>query len=131
MVAGRTIISEEVFVELVKIATAKVENVVTGAGQKNVLAAIAKSVAEKVAPQIHVKKSETPAEGAEETAAPAAVSFDIKLNIIYGHNIPETVGKVREAVKEEVERITGYQVEKIDILVEKLVKQAETEAAAE
>ncbi len=131
MIAGKTIISEEVFIDLVKIATAKVETVASGTGQKNVLAAIAKTVAERVAPQINVKKSEAGIPADQEDATPATVSLELRINVLYGQNIPDTVNKVRQSIKDEVERFTGYKIEKIDIIVDKLVKPAEPETIAE
>ena len=70
---------------------------------------------ERIAPQIVVKRLDA------ETAMPA-VAFEIKLTLIYGVRIPEVVEKVRAAVKAEVENLTGYAVQRIDVLVEKLVR---------
>jgi uncharacterized alkaline shock family protein YloU len=50
------------------------------------------------------------------------VAFEIKLTLIYGVRIPDVVEKVRGAVKHEVEELTGCKVDRIDILVEKLVR---------
>ncbi len=131
MIAGKTIISEEVFIELAKTAMSKVENVITGFGQKGSLATIAKIVADKVAPQINVKKSDMVDVSPDEQAPAPFVNFELKINITYGQSIPATIANVREAVKTEVEKITGYKVEKIDVIVEKLVKPEPVEAPAE
>ena len=123
MIAGKTIINEEVFVELAKTAMSRIESIDNNTGNKTSLAGIAKLVANKVAPHINVKKADT--ENEEETAL--TVSFELKISILYGQNIPDVVNNVRDAVKEEVERLSGYTVDKIDVLVEKLVKPDATE----
>ncbi len=128
MIAGKTIISEEVFIELAKTAMSKIETISKTSAQKNSFASIAKLVADKVAPQINVKKTDAP-----EQETQATVSFELKVSVLYGQNIPEAIAQVRQAVKEEVEKITGYSVEKIDVTVDKLVKpeQIAEEAATE
>ena len=50
------------------------------------------------------------------------VSLELKLTLVYGVRIPDVVAQVREKVTEEIESVTGYKVERIDISVEKLVK---------
>lgn len=57
------------------------------------------------------------------------VAFEVKVTIIYGANIPDTVVALREMIVKEVETITGYQVDKVDVLVEKLLKSEELELA--
>ena len=118
MISGKTIISEEVFVDITKIALAKVDSVFTGSGQKKSLASIARIVADRVIPQITVKKVDAD----ENEGIAATVAFELKVNILYGQNIPNAISNVRKAVKAEVESITGYTVEKIDVTVEKIVK---------
>ena len=81
--------------------------------KKGALAELTQLFSERIAPQIVVKRAE---------AEVAAVTFEIKLTLIYGVRIPEVVGKVRSAVKTEVESLTGYTVQRIDILVEKLIR---------
>jgi uncharacterized alkaline shock family protein YloU len=128
VVAGKTIISDEVFVEVSRAALAGVPGVAAGSEQKTALVSLVKIVADKVAPQINVKKNE-PAESEGEATPRSSVSFDLKLNVYYGENIPAVVANVRDSVKKEVEGITGYAVERIDVMVEKLVKPAEVTAA--
>lgn len=118
MVTGKTMISEEVFIEIAKTALSKIDSIFTASGQKKSLASIARIVADRVIPQIAVKKVD-----ADETEGIAAtVAFELKVNVLYGQNIPSAVNNVRETVKSEVESITGYTVEKIDVVVEKVVK---------
>ena len=123
---GRMIISEEVFVELAKTAMNKVENVVTDSQQsKDTLGQIVKSVTQRLSPHIHVKKNDREKEKAEvdnDAGFVATVAFELKLTIVYGVSIPEVVNIVRQKVKAEVETISGYKVDRIDVIVEKLIK---------
>lgn len=120
---GKTTINEEVFVELAKTAMTKVEGVFPETDAKTSLASFAKLLAERFIPQIIVRK--TDADPATDTKG--SVGFEMRLSLLYGANIPEAIGKVREAIKEEVETIACYNVEKIDIVVEKLVKPEKPE----
>ena len=123
MVGGKTIISEEVFADLAKTAMSKVENVAAASEDVSTLAAVVKKVAERVIPQVIVKKTDAIAGDDENLQATVGrVSFEIKITVIYGANIPETTTKLRQVLLDEVERITGYQVDKVDVIVEKLVK---------
>ena len=58
MIGGKTIISEEVFADLVKTAMSKVGSVAVSTGEGSALAVIAKKVAERVVPQVNVKKTD-------------------------------------------------------------------------
>ena len=108
----RTQITDEVFLEIARSAMQNV-NEVARQEKKGALAELTQLFSERIAPQIVVKRAE---------AEVAAVTFEIKLTLIYGVRIPEVVGKVRSAVKTEVESLTGYTVQRIDILVEKLIR---------
>ena len=110
----RTLLTDEVFVEIARSAMRNV-NEVARQEKKGALAEITQLFSERMAPQIIVKRL------AAEGAAPA-VSFDIKLTLIYGVRIPEVVEKVRSSIKTEVEHLTGVNVDKIDILIEKLIR---------
>ena len=123
MVGGKTIISEEVFADLAKTAMSKVENVAAASEDVSTLAAVVKKVADRVIPQVIVKKTDAIAGDDENLQATVGrVSFEIKITVIYGANIPETTTKLRQVLLDEVEHITGYQVDKVDVIVEKLVK---------
>ena len=129
MVGGKTIISEEVFADLAKTAMSKVENVAAAPEDVSTLAAVVKKVADRVIPQVIVKKTDAIAGDDEnQQSTVGRVSFEIKITVIYGANIPETTTKLRQVLLDEVEHITGYQVDKVDVIVEKLVK---SESAAE
>ncbi len=124
MIGGKTIISEDVFADLVKTAMTKVETVAVSMGDVSAFAALAKKVAERVVPQVSVKKTDAVSgEGGQATVG--HVSFEVKVTVVYGANIPKTVIKLREMIVHEVETITGYQVDKVDVLVEKLLKAEE------
>ena len=108
----RTQVTDDVFLEIARSAMQAV-NEVARQEKKGALAELTQLFSERIAPQIVVKRAE---------AEVAAVTFEIKLTLIYGDRIPEVVGKVRSAVKTEVESLTGYTVQRIDILVEKLIR---------
>lgn len=123
MVGGKTIISEEVFADLAKTAMSKVDNVAAAPEDVSALAAVVKKVADRVIPQIIVKKTDAIAgDDDSQQATVGRVSFEIKITVVYGANIPETTTKLRQVLLDEVEHITGYQVDKVDVIVEKLVK---------
>ena len=110
----RTQVTDDVFLEIARSAMQAV-NEVARQEKKSALAELTQLFSERIAPQIVVKRLDA------ETAMPA-VAFEIKLTLIYGVRIPEVVEKVRAAVKAEVENLTGYAVQRIDVLVEKLVR---------
>lgn len=110
----RTQITDEVFLEIARSAMQNV-NEVARQERKGALAELTQLFSERIAPQIVVKRLE-----AEDLTL--TVAFEIKLTLIYGVRIPEVVEKVRSAVKSEVEKLTGCRVDRIDILVEKLVR---------
>ena len=110
----RTQVTDDVFLEIARSAMQAV-NEVARQEKRGALAELTQLFSERIAPQIVVKRLDA------ETAMPA-VAFEIKLTLIYGVRIPEVVEKVRAAVKAEVENLTGYTVQRIDVLVEKLVR---------
>ncbi len=113
-IVDRTQVTDDVFLEIARSAMQAV-NEVARQEKKGTLAELTQLFSERFAPQIVVKRIES------ETAVPA-IAYDIKLTLIYGVRIPDVVEKVRTAVKSEVEKLTGYKVDRIDILVEKLVR---------
>jgi len=108
----RTQVTDDVFLEIARSAMQAV-NEVARQEKKGALAELTQLFSERIAPQIVVKRAE---------AEIAAVTFEIKLTLIYGVRIPDVVEKVRSAVKSEVESLTGYTVQRIDVLVEKLIR---------
>ena len=45
------------------------------------------------------------------------VSFELGIIVEYGVNIPEATFQVQKAIREEVERMSGLKVAKVDVLV--------------
>ena len=108
----RTQVTDDVFLEIARSAMQAV-NEVARQEKRGALAELTQLFSERIAPQIIVRRPEPEV---------VAVAFEIKLTLIYGVRIPEVVEKVRAAVKAEVENLTGYAVQRIDVLVEKLVR---------
>ena len=121
-VVGKTVISDDVFVELARTSLHNV-NEVYRQERRGALAELTQLLAEKFIPQIVVKRTE--ADAAEVDLG--KVSYEMKLTLNYGINIPEAVKKVRETVATEVESLTGYHVERIDVVVDKLVRSEKLE----
>ncbi|OGV39585.1 MAG: hypothetical protein A2020_02655 [Lentisphaerae bacterium GWF2_45_14] len=51
----------------------------------------------------------------------------VKVNIEYGQNVPGLSAKVQNTIREEIKKNLGLTVDKIDVLVQKLVKKGEEE----
>lgn len=118
--SGKTFISESVFVDIAKEAMRKVEEVYKQE-KKGGLAGFTRMFVDRFTPQISVKKTD-PAEF-EETAG--SVAFEVKISVVYGVKIPEVADKAREKIISDVETLTGYSVEKVDIVVERVIKPEE------
>ena len=118
MVEGKITLNDSILVEIAREAIKKVEEVYRG-DRKGALAGLTGVFAERFVPQVTVKRI------AEEDEAPERIAFDVKTSMVYGVNIPEVGKKVREKVKAEVEVMTGYTVERIDITVDRLIKPEE------
>ncbi len=116
MTESKLVIQEDVFVDITKNALQKV-NEVFREEKKGTLAGLTQVFAEKIIPHIAIRKIDS-----ENSEQPGSVSLDMKLSLVYGVKIPEAVHNVKEAVTLEIENLTGYKVEKIDIIVDKLVK---------
>lgn len=117
MEEGKTTINDSVFVEIAREAIQKVEDVFRQE-KKGALLGLTRVFTERFAPQITVKKTES---AASENGF-GTVSLDVKISVLYGVNIPEVAKKVREKIVSEIESLTGYTVEKVDINIEKIVK---------
>lgn len=118
----RTQVTDEVLNEIARSALQQISEVVTPV-RKNALSELTQLVSERIAPQVTVKRQEL--EGSTQV-----INFDLKLTLIYGCRIPEIVAKVRDLIKLEVETLTGFKVERVDILVEKLVRQEISDSGA-
>ena len=118
----RTQVTDDVLNEIARSALQQISEVVTPV-RKNALSELTQLVSERIAPQVTVKRQEL--EGSTQV-----INFDLKLTLIYGCRIPEIVAKVRDLIKLEVETLTGFKVERVDILVEKLVRQEISDSGA-
>lgn len=123
MIQGKTIICEEVFMQLVRLAADKVENVRLCESSSGGLMGFAKGLTGKNVPTIGVEK--TDAEVDENgTVTKGHVSFTLKVSVCCDANIPEAIENLREAVVKEVVKITDFVVDKVDIIVAKLDEPA-------
>ncbi|MDD6569897.1 MAG: Asp23/Gls24 family envelope stress response protein [Acidaminococcus sp.] len=133
MIQGKTIICEEVFMQLVRLAAEKVENVSLCESGSGGLMGFAKGLTGKNVPTIGVEK--TDAEVDENgTVTRGHVSFTLKVSVACDANIPEAIENLREAVVTEVVKITDFVVDKVDIIVARLdepAKKAEPETKPE
>jgi uncharacterized alkaline shock family protein YloU len=118
---GKLIVNEEVFVDIAMAALQKVEDVIRQE-RKSAFSGLSRLLTGKSGSKISVQKSD-----AEDQAAAGSVAFDLRLVMVYGVVIPEVAEKVRDTVIKEVNAITGYEVERVDITVEKLIHPDELE----
>ena len=116
----RTTVNENVFQAIAEIALKNIDDIVAKE-KKGTLAGLSKIFQERFSPQITVKKSE------QEEVDLGEVSFEMKLAVIYGVNIPEAAARIRKEIVETVEKITGYKVTQVDIVVDRIVELKELE----
>jgi uncharacterized alkaline shock family protein YloU len=116
MVEGKITLSDSILVEIAREAMKKVEEVYSKE-KKSALAGLTGFFGDRFVPQIIVKRI---AEGEEEESQ--RIAYEIRTSMVYGVNIPEVGVKIREIVKAEVEAMTGYTVERIDITVDRLIQ---------
>ena len=50
------------------------------------------------------------------------LTAEVKVNMLYGEHIPEIAAKVQNTVSDEVKRITGLTVAKIDVIIQEIEK---------
>lgn len=120
-VNGKLIVNDEVFMDIAMAALHKVEDVIRQE-RKSAFSGLGRLLTGKGNSKISVQKSD-----GDDKAQTGSVSFDLRLVMVYGVVIPEVAEKVRDTVVKEVNSITGYEVEKVDITVEKLVHPEELE----
>ena len=117
---GKTLINDSVFIDIAQEAMRKVEEVYKQE-KKGGIVSLTRMFVDRFTPQITVKK----AEGMEFEEAVSSVSFEVKVSVVYGVKIPEVAQKAREKIIDEVETLTGYKVEKVDLVIERIVKPEE------
>lgn len=88
MIQGKTIISDEVFVDIVRAAAQDLGHVTLSLNEGSSLFSLAKRVTDKMVPQISVRKSDTTVDE-NGTVTKGHVSFELKVAVEYGSNIPE------------------------------------------
>ena len=121
MVSGKTVISDEVFIALVKESMAKVESVDISLEDDNSLKSFAKRLTERVVPPITVKKTDAVNAEGEEAAA-GHVAFEVKIAVVYGAVIPKVIVELRKSIVNDVEALTGYTVDKVDVIIDGIVR---------
>ena len=114
---GRTTIHDTVFVEIAREAVQKMEDVFRQE-KKGALTGLTRVFTDRFAPQITVKKTEN----AETENGFGTISLDMKITVVYGVVIPEVAKKVREKIISDIETLTGYSVERVDINIDKIVR---------
>ena len=117
-VNGNIRISDEVIVTIASVAVSEIEGVSgTGGG-------FVEGIARKL-----VKKSL--ATGIKATVDEETASVDINIVVKYGVRIPEVAWNVQDAVKKEVELMTGLAVEKVNVRVVGIDIPDEDEASSQ
>ena len=120
MIQGKTIISDEVFVDIVRAAAQDLWHVTLSLNEGSSLFSLAKRVTDKMVPQISVRKSDTTVDE-NGTVTKGHVSFELKVAVEYGSNIPEVVENLRQAIVKEVAALTDFYVDSVDVVVARLV----------
>ena len=120
MIQGKTIISDEVFVDIVRAAAPDLGHVTLSLNEGSSLFSLAKRVTDKMVPQISVRKSDTTVDE-NGTVTKGHVSFELKVAVEYGSNIPEVVENLRQAIVKEVAALTDFYVDSVDVVVARLV----------
>jgi uncharacterized alkaline shock family protein YloU len=123
-IAGKTTVNENVFQIITEIVLKNVDHVVAKE-KKGPLAGFSQKLIERFAPQVTVRKEEPQEDGFGK------VSFELKLAVVYGTKIPEAAVKVRDELVKTVEELTGYKVEQVDIVVDRIVEIKDLEEKAE
>ncbi len=129
MVPGKTIISEEVFAQLVKVAVDKVDHAELAEEAGSSFRYLAKRMTDKFTYPIDVKKSDAAVEE-NGTVTKGHASFEIRINVEYGSAIPDVLEDLRQAIVKEVVFMTDYLVDYVNVIVVKLLDKKE-EAATE
>ena len=114
--SGNIKISDEVIVTIASVAVSEIEGVCsTGAGFVD---GIAKRFTKKPL-----------ATGIKANVGEEEVSVDLNIVVKYGVRIPEVAWNVQDAIKREVELMTGLKVEKVNVRVVGIDIPSEDDAA--
>ena len=120
MIQGKTIISDEVFVDIVRAAAQDLGHVTLSLNEGSSLFSLAKRVTDKMVPQISVRKSDTTVDE-NGTVTKGHVSFELKVAVEYGSNIPEVVENLRPAIVKAGAALPDFYVVSVDVVVARLV----------
>jgi len=118
---GKTTVSEGVFQAIAEIVLKTIDDVVAEK-RKGPLSGLSKILMERFSPQVVVKKDE------KNDVDFGNISFELKLAVIYGISIPDTVANVRKELMKVVKDLTGYQVTHVDVIVDRIVEMKDLEA---
>ncbi|MCH3951398.1 MAG: Asp23/Gls24 family envelope stress response protein [Acidaminococcus sp.] len=119
MIQGKTIISDEVFVEIVKVASEKIEHVTFAQSEGGSLFSLAKRVTDKVIPPVSVTKTDAFVDE-NGTVTKGHVSFEVRVSVEYGVAVSDVIETLREAIVKEVVALTDFYVDHVDVIVAKL-----------
>lgn len=131
MIVGKTIVSESVFVDLVKESIEPLKDVKFDAQTMNPLTSLAKFF-DKTPDNKQTSTANTPpmltvlsvaTEIRHQMTAnnpPASVSFNLKININTNKDTNYLITQIRDNIRQKVENITGYTVERVDININKI-----------
>jgi uncharacterized alkaline shock family protein YloU len=112
---GKTIIYDEVFVTLARIVLESADEVFYQEKKGN----FAQFFGDKnTKTGILIRRKD----GDDDLVETGSVSYEIRLSILYGVSIPDTLRKIREVLAAEVKTITGFTVETVDITVESVIR---------
>ena len=106
MVLGSTTIHEDVFREIARLVLDEVEGIYYHE-TKNPLATI---LGDKNVKPVVAIKWPTPDEENQEQ-----ISFEIRLAVLYGAQIPDMVATIRREIADRVTKYTGYEVPVVDV----------------
>ncbi len=47
-------------------------------------------------------------------------TVDVKINVLYGEHVPTVAANIQSAIKSEVEKLTGMQITKVNVIIQEL-----------
>ena len=116
---GEIKVHENVIGDIVRKATASVEGVVRLAGN---------SLVDSIADIVHSRKIGDRSIGIEMEED--SVSVAVKVCLVYGKHIPTVAANVQKAIKDQIEKIAGMKVKKVDVIVQTVLEEGEKEEDA-
>ena len=119
-VSGKTTVNDAVFQAIAEIVLKNIDDVVAKE-RKGPLAGFSRVLIERFSPGVIVKKVEEPDVDFGD------ITFELRIAVIYGIQIPEVAAKVRKKLVEVVEELTGYKVTQVDVVVDRIVEVKELE----